>query len=169
MTLRNGPSANIRNIRFVPATRGSTWLQPHSEDRLDRISGALSMARNYGAIAPVAGLAVFYTRLTLSVIDATGDPDGPQTGAAVEALADWIIESGDGYAARDLLHYQRLANGLSGGRARGLKKATNAAALDLGNIPAEPLRHLTNAVDQAESVIGNWRTKRDSPTSDSAT
>jgi hypothetical protein len=111
------------------------------------------MWRQYDSVDPTADLAVFHTRLTLSVIDVAGGPSSPRAASTVATLADRIFNWADGYAARDLLRHRGLAAGLTDRRIRSLATTIDVAGLDAGQVPADALCRLTGAVNRAESVI----------------
>ncbi|MFD7735203.1 hypothetical protein ACFV6F_33080 [Kitasatospora phosalacinea] len=98
------------------------------------------------------GLAVFTTRLALTVLDATA-PDSPAARNLARAAADRTDESGDGYALRDLLAHPAVHSALAPGRTTTLERALTAHALASGTMPAIIRKRLDAAVDSAAVVL----------------
>lgn len=97
-----------------------------------------------------AELTVFRTRLGLTLIDAldAGHPDR-------QRVALSVIRNGgaDGYAARDLLAHPGCLSLASTQQADQLRDLVSQCGLGLGNITADHLSTLNDALDVAESVI----------------
>ncbi|MFC8716566.1 hypothetical protein [Kitasatospora sp. NPDC057198] len=106
------------------------------------------------ALEPGDGLAVFTTRLALTVLDATE----PATPAACHLVRSAVIrtgESGDGYALRDLLAHPAVRSTLDEDRAGALEQALAACALGSRSLPERARKPLDAAVDSAAQVLEN--------------
>jgi hypothetical protein len=98
-----------------------------------------------------AGLAVFHTRLGLTVVDALGGANHP---AARRIITGLIEHAGtDGYAARDLLTHPGCRSVLTNAQMERLNARINVSGLDTGSIPDPMHATLTQALDTAEHVI----------------
>jgi hypothetical protein len=114
----------------------------------DRATAALTA---YGALGPAkTGLAVFHTRLGITLVDALNE-DHP----AVEQIAGGLIGNAvhDGYAAREILSHPRCPSTASSQQIRQLTTLVSECGLSIGAIPSTHLAALTRALDTAESVI----------------
>jgi hypothetical protein len=96
------------------------------------------------------GLAVFRTRLGLTLLDALS-ADHP----AVEQIAAGLIHHAarDGYAARDVLAHPGCLSTATDQQTRQLAALVDECGLDTGAIPEAQLTDLAAALDTAESVI----------------
>jgi hypothetical protein len=74
-------------------------------------------------------LVVFHTRLMLAIVDAAGHTDHPGVRAAAAEQADQIVETGDGYAARDVLAHDGCISLLKEQQAQRLAQTVDACAL----------------------------------------
>ena len=111
------------------------------------------------------GLAVFHTRLGLSIIDATG---GIEHRAARHIAADLLhraTTTRDGYTARDLLGHDGCVSVLTDRQAHDLTETVNACALGSHAIPAPLRTDLSAALDTSEAVLTS--TLKHHPTSTS--
>ncbi|MFJ4676963.1 hypothetical protein [Kitasatospora sp. NPDC088783] len=106
------------------------------------------------ALEPDDGLAVFTTRLALSVLDAT-ETGGPAARNLARAAIDRTDESGDGYALRDLLAHPAARGALGADRTAVLEQALAAYALGSGAFPEGSRERLSTAVDSASQVLEN--------------
>ncbi|MGW1507147.1 hypothetical protein ACWCQW_53780 [Streptomyces mirabilis] len=107
----------------------------------------------YQKLDRTAELALFHTRLSLSVIDIA---DGVEESIAHRVAADLIHQtatSGDGYAARDVLAHPGCSTRLTGRQAQQLGHAVEACALGQGGIPAELRADVMAALDTSERVL----------------
>ncbi|WP_043632779.1 hypothetical protein [Nonomuraea candida] len=98
---------------------------------------------------PRPGFVVFRTRLGLTVATLA---DSEATGRVLARLAAEVIESGDGYAARDLLRHRPL-EGVSDAQRQALADLVAASGLGAGALPAPLLDSLTCSVKAAGEVL----------------
>ena len=103
---------------------------------------------DYRRLIATPQLAVFHTRLGLSVIDITGGIHKPARDLANE-LTQRTIDDNNGYAARDILTHDGCAAVLASGQRHLLAGIVEAAGLDRMVRPGE----LTQCVTTAEAVI----------------
>ncbi|MEU6234467.1 hypothetical protein [Kitasatospora sp. NPDC047058] len=108
------------------------------------------------------GLAVFSTRLALTVLDAAA-PETPATRNLVGELVRRTSESGDGYATRDLLAHPGIRPRLDAGTAASLERSLAACALDSGVLGAALRGRLDDALERARKVLENDPFDRGSP------
>ncbi|MFJ1756467.1 hypothetical protein [Kitasatospora sp. NPDC088134] len=106
------------------------------------------------ALQPGDGLAVFTTRLALTVLDAA-DPGTPAARNLARAAINRTDESGDGYALRDLLTHPAVRDALDEDRTAALEQALAACSLGSGRIPEDTRERLDAAVDSAARVLEN--------------
>jgi hypothetical protein len=108
---------------------------------------------HYQQMDHVPQLAVFNTRLGLTVIDALGGARHPRARALLEDLVNHVVRSSNGYAARELLGHLDSRGLLTSVERYALKQVVAASGLDAGTIGADLLSVLTNALMRAEAVI----------------
>jgi hypothetical protein len=131
------------------------------------VAALMDRYRALGSSAP--GLAVFHTRLGLSLIDAFGPVGEPHAHQIALGLIDRAIESHDGYAARDVLGHSTCHNRLTSTQARELTALVGACALNRGTLPDRMLDDLTTALARAEEVITRtYRAHQADPTAKQA-
>ncbi|MEV6987531.1 hypothetical protein AB0M95_40610 [Sphaerisporangium sp. NPDC051017] len=96
------------------------------------------------------GLAVFRTRLGLTLLDALSDHH-----PVVEQIAAGLTSRAihDGYAARDVLAHPVCLSTATDQQTRELVALVDECGLDVGAIPEAQLTELAGALDIAESVI----------------
>lgn len=99
---------------------------------------------------PAPGVAVFHTRLGLSLIDAIGTVENPHAHRIATDLIDRTTASQDGYAVRDVLAHSGCQDLLTGTQARELTDLVEACALDRGTCPG-------NAAGRPHDRIGQHR------------
>jgi hypothetical protein len=109
--------------------------------------------RYYALDASAPGLAVFHTRLGLSVVDAIGTLDNPHARHIATSLINRTTAAQDGYAAHDVLAHSGLHDLLTSTHAKELVDLVDACALGRGTFPEKLLADLTTALASAEEVI----------------
>jgi hypothetical protein len=104
-------------------------------------------------------LAVFVTRLGLTVTDTFGGSGRNQTHVSLTAheLIARVISWQDGYAARDLLAHEETRALLTADEERELVHVTSLCALGAGYLPSHIKDQLTAALNIAEKTICNCR------------
>ncbi|MER6174203.1 hypothetical protein [Streptosporangium sp. NPDC001681] len=109
------------------------------------------MVERYRQFVPASGLAVFGTRLGLSVIDAAGGVEHP----GARGIAAVLIQraSQDGYAAREVLAHEGCAALLTDEQARALAEVLDACALGSQILPARLTTDLSTALNTSEAVL----------------
>lgn len=136
----------------------SLLCQPHPPTRSD-LNAALA---SYRAIDTTDGLAVFRTRLGLTLIDAAADAQH----LVAQALATDLMNLAhtDGYAARDILAHPSSPTLATDQQQTHLRRLVEQCGLDTGSIPGAMLAELTVALDTAEQVIRTHsRQQRETP------
>ncbi|WP_329087727.1 hypothetical protein [Streptosporangium sp. NBC_01469] len=110
-----------------------------------------AMLEHYRRLVPAPGLAVFSTRLGLSVIDAAGGPEHP----GARSIAATLIQraSQDGYAAREVLAHEGCAKLFSDVQARELAEVLDVCALGCQALPSGLITDLSAALDISEAVL----------------
>ena len=112
-------------------------------------SDSLDAYRALDTAAP--GLAVFHTRLGLSLIDACGGVNKPAVHAVAATLLDHAIT--DGYAARDVLAHPVCQTIATGQQLHKLARLVEDCGLDIGFVSADVVTELSAALNTAERVI----------------
>lgn len=102
---------------------------------------------------PVPGYAVFRARLGLTVAALAGGADAGVADCVRARVATEVIESGDGYAARDVLAHQRSSRGLSDARRQALAALVASSGLGAGALPEPLLGTLMGAVETAGEAL----------------
>ncbi|MEW1687523.1 hypothetical protein ACIQOF_26770 [Streptomyces sp. NPDC091265] len=124
-----------------------------------------AMVKHYLALGTPPELALFRTRVGLTVLDLS--PHARQAEAA-RRLTREATASGDGYVARDVLAHPACRKKMSDGEHRVLSAAVDSAGLDKGSIPAplkKPLRDATSVAAEVCDRHLNHRLSSNSPRS----
>jgi hypothetical protein len=103
---------------------------------------------------PGPGLAVFWTRLGLSLIDALGHD---RTGAQALAIRLLHHASDDGYAARDVLAHPGCRAAATDEQVRQLTDLVEACGLDQGHLSPGYIAELTNLFEVVDPLIRSGR------------
>ena len=127
-------------------------LTPGQSRSVVRRTAVLDAYRRLGS-APE--LAVFMTRLGLSVIDALGGVAGNDGQITARDLITRVIGWRDGYAARDLLTHPGCRALLTVDEEHDLTHITSTCALGAGSIPARIEDQVIAALDTAEKTISH--------------
>jgi len=112
-----------------------------------------AMLDAYRQFNPGPQLAVFCTRLGLSVIDAAGGAVRPRAHGIAHSLINQVAASRDGYAAREVLAHNGCTAILTDDQARELAKILDHCALGHQKLPGELEAGLSAALDTSEKVI----------------
>ncbi|MGH3938127.1 MAG: hypothetical protein ACRDTG_05755 [Pseudonocardiaceae bacterium] len=110
------------------------------------------------------GLAVFHTRLGLSVIDAAGGIAHPAARRIATNLLHHATTTRDGYTARDLLDHDGCASMLTDHQTHDLTETMNACALGHRAIPTPLRADLSTTLDTSEAVLTHTLTHHPSST-----
>jgi len=110
-----------------------------------------TMVSRYRSMQPDPTLAVFRTRLALSIIDAIDDLDHPVAQSTTSELIREVLHCADGYAARDLVAHCSIA-AATPEQTLGLSTVLEASGLDRP-LPAPAVRRLEAALATSEAVI----------------
>ena len=115
----------------------------------------------YRTREPLPGYASYRARfgLTIATLSYLARPHIATT--LLWRIAEDAIESGDGYAARDVLGFREPVGGISNRQLDHLTTITTSAGLGLGTMPEPVQRNLDDAVTRAEAIL---RTALDHPT-----
>ena len=97
-------------------------------------------------------LNVFHTRLALSIMDAAGAMDHPAVQDTARNLIRMVLNTGDGYAARDLLAHRACMSVSTIEQTRKLATVRNESGLDQPMHPSQTST-LEAALATSESVI----------------
>lgn len=105
---------------------------------------------HYHQQPPGPGLAVFWTRLGLTLIDALG-----LNKPAAQILIVRVLHhaSKDGYAARDVLAHQGCQEAATEEQAHELRRVVHTCGLDQGHLDTDYIRQLTSLFEKVEPVI----------------
>jgi hypothetical protein len=98
-------------------------------------------------------LVVSHTRLMPAIVDAAGHTDHPGVRAAAAEQVDRIVETGDGYAARDVLAHDGCMSLLKEQQAQRLAQTVDACALGRRAISPVLRADLAFAMDASGAVI----------------
>ncbi|MCP2325236.1 hypothetical protein HDA40_003743 [Hamadaea flava] len=130
------------------AVTAAMWMHIPNDGPDEAAIAALTAYHALGPAQP--GLAVFQTRLGLTIVDAL-DANHP----AREPIAAGLIRQGvnDGYAARELLGHPGCLSAASRQQADDLASLASRCGLGQGGVPGTLLACLYNALDVAEATI----------------
>lgn len=131
-------------------------LTAADEDPADHVE---TMVRRYLALDTPPELALFHTRVGLTVLDLS--PHARQAEASRHLIRE-ATAAGDGYVARDVLAHPACRKEMSLGEHRVLSAAVDSAGLDKGDIPAPLKRVLQDATSASAEVCDRHLTRRSS-------
>ncbi|MGH3856754.1 MAG: hypothetical protein ACRDR6_25370 [Pseudonocardiaceae bacterium] len=123
----------------------------HTDQPTDR--SIATLLGRYRQLDTSPGLAVFHTRLGLSVIDATGGIEHRAARRIATDLLHQATTARDGYTARELLGHDGCVSMLTNHQAHDLAETVNACALGSRAIPAPLQADLSAALDTGEAVL----------------
>ncbi|MGH2599502.1 MAG: hypothetical protein ACRDJ9_08955 [Dehalococcoidia bacterium] len=113
----------------------------------------LAMLERYRRLVPAPALAVFHTRLGLSVIDATGGIQQPTARDLAAELIKQAVAFRDGYTAREVLAHDGCATLLTDNQAGDLAAVLGASALGCHAIPSQLQAKLSAALTASAAVL----------------
>jgi hypothetical protein len=105
---------------------------------------------SYHQQPPGQGLAVFWTRLGLSLIDAIGHHQSHAQALIVRVLHH---ATDDGYAARDVLAHRACREAATDEQVRQLRHVVHACGLDQGHLSADYTHQLTTLFRKVQPLI----------------
>lgn len=138
----------------VAACLAALCLTAASEGPAGRVE---TMVKHYLALASPPELALFRTRIGLTVLDLS--PHARQAEAS-SRLTREATASGDGYVARAVLAHPTCRKEMSYSEHRVLSAAVDSAGLDKGDIPASLKRALRDATSVSAEVCDRHLTRR---------
>ncbi|MFF5265291.1 hypothetical protein ACFY4C_40955 [Actinomadura viridis] len=112
-----------------------------------------TMLRHQDQLTPAPQLAVFHTRLGLSVLDGAEAANHPGVLDIAAELIQRTLANRDGYALRDLLAHQRCAQLLTLGQASDAHGILQQCALGQQHLPADLHHALTLAMDRSADFL----------------
>jgi hypothetical protein len=112
----------------------------------------------YHTIPAKPELILFRTRIGVATLELADAANHSGSGQLVTELADQVIQSSDGYAAREVLTEYRSR--LSRGQTIALESRMEASGLDIGVIPNALLSQLNTALETCRNAAANILTKR---------
>jgi hypothetical protein len=112
-----------------------------------------TMAEQFFGNKPVPGYVVFRTRFGLTAATLAGATDPVAANRVLTQVAAEVIESGDGYAARDVLGYRSTVTRLTGEHHEALASLVTAAGLGSGALPEPLLDSLTTSAKLAGETL----------------
>ncbi|SDL63575.1 hypothetical protein [Nonomuraea jiangxiensis] len=111
-----------------------------------------AMVQQFLGSEPIPGYAVFRARFGLAVATLTGAFDVCTADRVLVQVAMEALQSGDGYAARDVLGHHTVMR-LAGDHRRGLTELVASAGLGSESLPAPLLDSITASVKLAREVL----------------
>jgi hypothetical protein len=121
-------------------------------DRPVPVAHLKAMINQYRRLQPDPTLAVFRTRLALSIIDAIGNANHPAAQSTARDLIRAVLGSRDGYAARDLLAHRACVSVGTAEQTRELATVLRDGGLSRP-VPPSSLTVLKTAMATSEAVI----------------
>jgi hypothetical protein len=112
-----------------------------------------TMLHHQEQLTPAPQLAVFHTRLGLSILDGAEAADHPGVSDIAAEVIQQTLASRDGYAIRDLLAHQRCAQLLTPGQASDAHGILQRCALGQQHLPADLHHALTLAMDHSADFL----------------
>lgn len=124
-------------------------------DGTSRRGDVAAMITRFVERQPMPGYAFFRAQLGLTVATLADTVDSDAASRVLAQVVGEVIESEDGYAAREVLRYRDIPAVVTGGQRAALTNLMNASGLGIGTLP-EPLRQslldATHAAAQALST-----------------
>jgi hypothetical protein len=111
-----------------------------------------AMVDLYESLPSDATLAVFRTRLALSIADVTGAAGREMPLSHVQAIARDVLQFQDGYAARELLTHPLTLSAITGSEAQKLTAVLHDSGLGRP-LPAPMVSQLEDSLARAEALI----------------
>ncbi|RKF24677.1 hypothetical protein [Micromonospora globbae] len=111
-----------------------------------------ALLRSYRRLAPTPSLAVFHTRLGLTVIDAVGQMDHPEVPSLAADLIDQAVAFGDAYVARDILGHRSILTVIDARSMAGLIDIMQAGTA-YGRLPSVAQERLLQSLARSRSAI----------------
>jgi hypothetical protein len=108
-------------------------------DSTSRRRDVTAMITRFVEHQPMPGYAFFRAQLGLTVTTLADTIDPDAAGRVLTQVTDEVIESGDGYAAREILRYHDTQAAVTGRQCAALTDLLDASGLGAGTLP-EPLR-----------------------------
>lgn len=112
-----------------------------------------AMLRAYQELVSGRGLAVFRTRLGLTVIDAAGGIGNASARRTAHDLTQHVLSSPDGYAAREILAHRDCRELLTSSQEHQLARIAELCGLGHGTIPGHVKDQLAAALGTCEQLI----------------
>ncbi|MGH3735015.1 MAG: hypothetical protein ACRDT6_05265 [Micromonosporaceae bacterium] len=109
--------------------------------------------KRYRRLVPKPPLAVFQTRLGLSVLDAIGGAEHPAARDLAAHLVTQVIATRDGYIARDLLAHDGCVALINDDQARDIAAALDTSGLGRQAIPSQLRANLSAALATSAAVL----------------
>ncbi|WP_374225682.1 hypothetical protein [Micromonospora sp. C31] len=111
-----------------------------------------TLLRTYRRLTPTPSLAVFHTRLGLTVLDAAGGVDQPGVRSLAADLIDQALAYGDAYVARELLGHPGICAVIGAGREAGLVDIMQEGMMH-AQLPSVARKRLLQSLTTSRAVI----------------
>ncbi|SCG38738.1 hypothetical protein [Micromonospora coxensis] len=111
-----------------------------------------ALLRSYRRLTPTPNLAVFHTRLGLTVLDVAGGVDHPGVRSLAADLIDQALAVRDAYVARELLDHPGISAVIGAGRNAGLLDIAQAGMMHVP-LPCVARERLLQSLTTSRAVI----------------
>lgn len=102
---------------------------------------------------PIPGYAFFRAQLGLTVATLAASTDRDTASHILTQVTDEVIESRDGYAAREVLRHRDMPSTMTGEQRAALTKLLNASGLGTGTLPEPLLQNLLDSTGVAAEAL----------------
>jgi hypothetical protein len=122
-----------------------------------------AMVEHFVEQEPVPGYAVFRARLGLTVVTLASTTDSKAADRVLAQVVAEAIETGDGYAARDVLGYLSTLTGLTKVPHEALSRLVTCSGLGVGTLPGPLLDSLISSAEVAKEALAASILRPDRP------
>ncbi|HEX6356061.1 hypothetical protein [Actinophytocola sp.] len=112
-----------------------------------------AMIEHFVERQPMPGYAAFRAQLGLTVTTLASATDPNATSRILVQVADEVIKSGDGYAAREVLRYHGIQANLTSTQYAALTDRLDASGLGVGTLPEPLLQNLLGSTQAAVEAL----------------
>jgi hypothetical protein len=112
-----------------------------------------TMIEQFAERQPVPGYAAFRAQLGLTVTTLASATHPDAASRVLAQVADEVIESGDGYAAREVLRYHDIQTNVTRAQHTAVTDLLNASGLGAGTLPEPLLQNLLGSTQAAAEAL----------------
>jgi hypothetical protein len=122
-----------------------------------------AMIEHFVERQPMPGYAAFRAQLGLTVTALASTTDSDAASRVLAQVADEVIESGDGYATREVLRYHDIQANVTSAQHAALTDLLDASGLGAGTLPEPLLRKLLGSTRAAVEALDSSLRRPEQP------